>query len=209
MSFPLIFSASDRRRAFTLIELLTVIAIIGVLAGITFGVVGAVQNRAAISQARSELATLSQALESYKKQYGDYPQLGASAVSNSAVISATASATSVEGLLFNALLGKVGPTKAAIQGKQFLDASKFSLQGTAIPTAGNTTAVDNGFVDPWGRLYVYYYKAAGVGATNWKQPSFVLLSAGPDGITGVSVSAAGVVTESDVAKAADNIFANR
>lgn len=205
MSFPLIFSQCDRRRAFTLIELLTVMAIIGVLAGITFGVVRGVQERAAISQARSELATLAQALEAYKKQYGDYPQTGSSGGNSGA----TATATSVEGQLFNALMGKLGPKLDPIQGKQFIEASKFSLQTTNLPSAGNTTSVANAFVDPWGRMYLYYYRTNAAGVPAWKQSSYILLSTGPELNLGITVTAAGVINETNNSQAADNIYANR
>lgn len=205
MSSPLTHGGRDAEKAFTLIELLTVIAIIGILSAITLGIVRGVQEKGAISRARSDLAALSQALEAYKRQYGDYPQLGASAGNPDE----TASATTVEGLLFNALMGKVGPTKVAIQGKQFLEASKFSLQSTNVPTSGNTTAVANAFTDPWGRIYLYYYKEAGANVGNWKQPSFLLFSAGADGKIGISVNAAGAITETDAAQAADNLYANR
>lgn len=192
--------------AFTLIELLTVIAIIGVLAGITFGVVKGVQNRAAISQARTELATLAQALEAYKRQYGDYPQTGQSAVTDPSTADPTT--TSVEGRLFNALLGKVGPRLDAIQGKQFLEASKFTLKNTNLPTPGNDTSVANGFVDPWGQVYVYHYRTR-TAPGDWVNSSYILATAGPDGKLGISVNNKGVLTESNGAEAADNLYANK
>ena len=67
---------SSKSSAFTLIELLTVIAIIGVLAGITFGVVRGVGEQAKINRATTELSALSTGLEEYKRFYGDYPWVG-------------------------------------------------------------------------------------------------------------------------------------
>jgi prepilin-type N-terminal cleavage/methylation domain-containing protein len=59
--------------AFTLIELLAVIAIIGVLAGFIIGGLGAVKKRQNISAATAELKYIEDALESYKLKYGSYP----------------------------------------------------------------------------------------------------------------------------------------
>lgn len=205
MSSPLIFRVRDARRAFTLIELLTVMAIIGILAGITFGVVKGVQERAAISQCRTELAALGTALESYKKQYGDYPQAGSGV---------WIGLTSNETRLLQGLVGKRGPLGATIPGRLFLDVAKFSLNSTLDPlNATNQDSVK--FQDPWGRNYFYFYKSAG-----WTATSYVLLSTGPDGYafgttatpsTTNLLNANGTIktTAASDAGAADNIYANQ
>jgi type II secretion system protein G len=59
--------------AFTLIELLIVIAIIAVLAGLVLGAAGNVQKKGARSRAEAEIAAIGAALESYKADNGDYP----------------------------------------------------------------------------------------------------------------------------------------
>jgi prepilin-type N-terminal cleavage/methylation domain-containing protein len=184
-------------RAFTLIELLTVIAIIAILAAITFGVVKGVNERAAIGQAKAELASLSLSLESYKKLYGDYPRVGSSATLESAV-----SATNQAGKFFNALMGKLGPKLDPMDGKVLVEASKFTLSAaTTLPTSGNTTSVANAFIDPWGRFYIYAY------AQGWS--TYRLLSVGPDGKIGDSFNATtGIVTPSST-DGVDNIYANK
>ena len=68
--------------AFTLIELLAVIAIIGVLAGFIIGGIRSAKQRQAITAATAELKLIEDALESYKLKYGAYPpanQLSSSA----------------------------------------------------------------------------------------------------------------------------------
>ncbi len=179
------------KRAFTLIELLTVIAIIAILAAITFGVVKGVNERAAIAQAKAELSSLALSLEAYKHQYGDYPQAGSNAASPS-----TGSAladTSTQYYLFNALSGKLGPALAPITGKRFVDLARFSLETANIPAASGKTSVLNSFLDPWGRRYIYYYRGTGSAWTANK--NFVLFSAGPDGTTGISInSSTGLIT---------------
>lgn len=67
-------SASQARpEAFTLIELLVVIAIIAILAGLTLSTLGYVNRKGAESRAKTEVAALSAAIESYKLDYGTYP----------------------------------------------------------------------------------------------------------------------------------------
>ena len=60
-------------RAFTLIELLTVIAIIGVLAAFLFPVVGRIKRQQFIKNATAEMEQLETAIERYKAAYGFYP----------------------------------------------------------------------------------------------------------------------------------------
>lgn len=64
---------SRPRRAFTLIELLTVIAIIGVLAGLIIATIGSVTRSRKISVARAELGVIESALDSYHAKYNTYP----------------------------------------------------------------------------------------------------------------------------------------
>jgi len=60
-------------RAFTLIELLTVIAIMSVLAALIFPVTGAMKKKAIKVRAQSELAQVETAIERYKTKLGFYP----------------------------------------------------------------------------------------------------------------------------------------
>lgn len=188
----------DGSRAFTLIELLTVISIIAILSAITFGVIKGVNERAAIGQAKAELSSLALALEAYKGQYGDYPRAG-----NSATLDTTASTTSNQsGVFFNSLMGKLGPTGVAIDGKTFVDVTRLNLSSaTVLPKPGDKTPVANAFIDPWGRFYVYAY------AAGWT--TYRLLSVGPDGKVGDSFNTTtGAVTSSST-DGADNIYANK
>ena len=59
--------------AFTILELLVVITIIIVLAGLILATVGYVQKKGARSRAEAEIAAMSAALESYKADNGIYP----------------------------------------------------------------------------------------------------------------------------------------
>ena len=67
------FSHPHRLKSFTLIELLAVVMVILILAGIMFGVAGYVQQKMQTAVARTQIAAMSAALESYKADWGYYP----------------------------------------------------------------------------------------------------------------------------------------
>jgi len=58
---------------FTLIEILTAMAIIAVLAAMTFGGMGYYQHKMKISRTEVLMASIERALEEYKADNGDYP----------------------------------------------------------------------------------------------------------------------------------------
>jgi len=68
--------------AFTLVELLTVIAIIGVLAAFILAVAGGVKKTEYISTATAQMNKIEAALERYKSQYGTYPPSGTNVLVN-------------------------------------------------------------------------------------------------------------------------------
>jgi prepilin-type N-terminal cleavage/methylation domain-containing protein len=56
-----------RSSAFTLIELLSAVAVLAILSAIAIGAVRGAKNRALLAKARSELSTLATALEEFKR----------------------------------------------------------------------------------------------------------------------------------------------
>lgn len=70
MSF---LNSIHRRRAFTLIELLIVVAIIAILAAIAVPNFLEAQTRAKVSRARADMRSIATALESYRIDHNHYP----------------------------------------------------------------------------------------------------------------------------------------
>jgi len=153
----------------TLIELLAVIGIIAVLAGITFGIARGVQVRAGISKTRIEIAGVAQALEAYKVRYGDYPQ------------------TSSADTMLQCLIGRRGPTGATLGDKALIEMARFTTVKGLDPFA-STSAV---LMDPFGKAYNYAYKTG----SSWRNPSFVFYSGGPDGVVAGTFPADGFIDE--------------
>lgn len=62
------------RAAFTLIELIAVMSIILILAGLILGIAGHAQHEASVRRAESEIHGLGAAIEAYKVDNGSYPR---------------------------------------------------------------------------------------------------------------------------------------
>jgi prepilin-type N-terminal cleavage/methylation domain-containing protein len=130
--------------AFTLIELLAVIAIIGILAGLTLGAAGAVRRHGAASTAKAEVAALQAACDRYFADNSTYPIGTASPTT----VTAPAGATN----LFTNLLGSATLT-AAPNSKRYFEPK---------PAMVFTNTSPNYFIDPWG--YAYGYNSDGTNA---------------------------------------------
>ena len=139
-------SRSPRRpvAAFTLIELLAVITIIGILAGLTLGAAGAVRRHGATSTAKAEVAALQAACDRYYVDNSAYPIGTASPTTVTAPADATA--------LFTNLLGSATLT-AAPTTKRYFEPKPAMVKSTTTP---------NCFIDPWG--YAYGYNSDGTNA---------------------------------------------
>jgi len=186
--------SNRRRSAFTLLELLAVMAIIAILVSLSFGLVRSSKQRAAIARTRGDLAALVQALEAYKRHYGDYPQTG-NAAQAAPLIGAVIAQGQAQSQLFNALTGVYGPTNFTIRlnGPTLVDLATLRPEVALVPITfgipqGSPPAklvVPNSFVDAWGNRYLYYYRPAPIAGrppnTQWQLPVYLLYSAGPDG----------------------------
>ena len=129
--------------AFTLVELLAVIAIIGILAGITLGGAGAVRRHGATSQAKAEIAALQAACERYFADNQLYPSN--TAVNPSSKFNPTDYIASGS-VLFSALFG-TNRFNQAPSSRRYFEPKASMVSSTNSPNPH--------FTDPWGYAYGY------------------------------------------------------
>jgi prepilin-type N-terminal cleavage/methylation domain-containing protein len=133
--------------AFTLVELLGVITIIGILAGLTLGAAGAVRRHGATSTAKAEVAALQAACERYFADNNSYPTTSSMPDPSSSYNPTNATYTAAGQTLFTSLVGSaklsVAPT------------SKRYFEPKPAMVFTNSTVINNYFVDPWGNAYGY------------------------------------------------------
>ncbi len=161
--------------AFTLIELMAVVTIIVILAGIVVAGLGFVNEKQAREKANVQISLLSRAIEEYKMDMGDYP--GGPNVGGS-----TGDASQfLYQALFKDGFDYTNPdtppsnwTKATKIYVPELDPRNSKL-GWVNPTTATTPPANQKIIDPWGNNYRY---RRGNGAQN---PDFDLWSMGKDG----------------------------
>lgn len=168
--------------AFTLLELLAVIAIIALLSGLVIGAGRRATESGRVSRAHAELALLAAALADYQRIHGDYPQ------------------TDDGARLLQALIGRGDPRGAAVTARALIEAARFTTAGSRDPFADPSAVL----VDPWDRPYRYAYRTV----PSWRNAGYVLYSAGPDGHDSATLLTGG---HPDPAPAEnfDNIYANQ
>ena len=122
-------------RAFTLIELLIVIAIIGILMSLLFPAVNSAIDSARKAQAKNDVTQIATAVVAYETEYGRLP--GTNAV--------------------GAPLGS--PVLAALMGSNVSSLNPRQIVFLEVNTAkrGKSGITNNLFVDPWGSPYQIAY----------------------------------------------------
>ena len=137
-----------REEAFTLVELMGVMVVIGILAGLTLGGAGAVRRQGAVNQAKAEIAALQAACERYYADNNAYP------IANSDNPTSAFNPSSYNNAaLFSALFG-TNNYSLKPSGKRYFEPKPSMVS--------STNSVNPSFVDPWG--YKYGYNSDGTNA---------------------------------------------
>ena len=105
-------------RGFTVIELLIVMAIIVVLAGLVLGTYGYVQRKGSTSRAEAEIKAIEAACESYKADHGVYPQDSATDTLDARTQLDPTAYSTASLVLYSALSGDSNADRAVDSGKQ-------------------------------------------------------------------------------------------
>ena len=155
--------------AFTLIELMAVITIIVILAGLVVGGMGFVSERQAKEKAKVQIALLSKAIEEYKLDNGKYPGSATDTPANPTRADNATDPKSVKIYL------------------SALDPITTKQGWVTTSTAAKPPAAQK-ILDPWGNEYLY---RKGANAVN---PDFDLWSKGKDGRTKTGTTAAAMTS---------------
>jgi prepilin-type N-terminal cleavage/methylation domain-containing protein len=159
-----------RSQAFTLIEMLVVIAIIAILAGILLPALSYVKVKAKVKQAQMEMSNLTAAIKDYEKEYNRYPgsanveKNGNPDFTYGTVGLSTSGSVTMPGpynennrlvmfILLNHMDQAADPLKTDIKGRNPRNLSLFDGKMVSGDQAGISTD-DHVFRDPWGNPYI-------------------------------------------------------
>ena len=145
-SFVIRHSSFRASRGFTVVELLVVMAITLVLAGLVLTTSSYVHNKGARSRAEAEIAAMSAALENYKADNGVYPISGATSALNARTFTDPRDYQSASAALYQSLAGDSDTDGLPGPGVSYMAFKPNQLSGS-----GSTILIK----DPFGNSYGY------------------------------------------------------
>jgi prepilin-type N-terminal cleavage/methylation domain-containing protein len=162
-------SRAGGRSAFTLIELLTVIAIIAILMGLLLPALNAAKNAARKSQAKNDLTQLVTAIKAFYTDYGTYPlDPSLEATPQDYEFGATSGGESSNADVVNVLRADTNAADALTSGSTPISVNPREVVYLDVPSVRDNTAPKSGLAsssttgakkagewfDPWGSTYV-------------------------------------------------------
>ncbi|GAB1488444.1 hypothetical protein MASR2M8_08890 [Opitutaceae bacterium] len=170
-----------REPAFTLIEVLVVLAVLASLAGIGMAAAQGARSMAEMQRARAELALIAGAIESARTHLGRYPE------------------STDPQVWYGTLVGRRSASGQLLSapGRCLIETTGLKL---ALPDEVDPA---NHLIDPWGRAYLYRPLT---GDSVLRPAPFLLYSAGPDGEAGRHIESEPDRTDPATA---DNLYAFR
>ncbi len=175
-----------------------VMAVVAILAAITFGITAGVKDSQNRTLAMADLSEIARGLEQFKTRYGDYPHIAeTTSPANASVL--------LRALTGWSRLERTGPGTMAMvdqttQREAFIDVSRLTLSND-FPETG-APGGDVYILDPWDNSYVYIYNVA---APSWENFGYVLLSSGPDGIVTLGNAATDGLIDQDWVESPRNV----
>jgi prepilin-type N-terminal cleavage/methylation domain-containing protein len=162
------------RAAFTIVELLVVMAIILVLAGLVLATSSYVHNKGARSRAEAEIAAMSAALENYKADNGVYPSDSTKTdlLSPKAGVD-FASYSTASLFLYEKLTGVTSGSRSEVPSTT----TYFTFKPNMLLPSPPSTADITGIRDPFGDSYGYSTAGQTTSGTGYN-PTFDLWSTG-------------------------------
>ena len=159
--------------AFSLVELLVVISIIIVLAGLILSTMGYVRKKGARARAETDIAAISAACESYKADNGIYPTNSDTDTLNALTnFDSSAGVYSVASLfLYEQLAGVTSGSRSEIPSGKIYFAFKPNMLLPSPPSLADITAIR----DPFGNSYGYSTIRSTTGSGGYN-PTFDLWS---------------------------------
>ncbi len=162
----------ESREAFTLLEMVVVLAILVVLTGVAGTVFFGQRAETEKDRARADLQIIQQGLEAYRARFGSYPKLPDD-YSNYDDISEP------EEYLLNALCGQIGPEHDDLSEASIPPMVNYSLLTFRAKDLPLTEIKKNSIIDPWDNAYEYEYSPD---EESWVIFGYTLRSYGPNGI---------------------------
>ena len=184
------------RAAFSLVELMTVIAIIVLLSGLVIASMGFVQDLRDRKKAQLQVQLLSKAVEDYKLDNGSYPATANLAITGSKVTLGSGNSK----ILFKALYNDGANDTTGVKKVYISELNPANnRQGwTTGSSAATSFPDDTNITDPWGNEYIYRTAINSSAQPNasTRNPDFDLWSCGKDGKT--SDTTGDPVTKDDI-----------